>query len=178
MAKGVIYPPLALRRRERSMANTLDFIGVNYYSREFVRFRPGRPDLLFGEFIRKSGLLRNSLDWEIYPHGLYRFLRYCRRFSLPVYVTENGITTDNDAERAAYIATHLAAVHEAIQDGVDVRGYYYWSNLDNFEWAEGYSARFGLINVDFKTQKRTMRDSARFYAEIARRNKLDLELYG
>jgi beta-glucosidase len=175
LARGVVYPPLALWSHDRSLAGTLDFIGVNYYSREFVRFRPHRPDLLFGEFVRKSGLARNSLDWEIYPHGLYRILRYCARFGLPVYITENGIATEDDAQRTAYIASHLAAAHQAIADGVDVRGYYYWSNLDNFEWEEGYTARFGLYGVDFKTRKRALRESGRRYAEIAGRNTLAID---
>ncbi len=172
LARGVLYPPLGVRKRVRRGAGAVDFIGVNYYTREMVRFNPRRPDALFAQMLRRPGAKRNSLGWEIYPQGLYRVLTYCSRFGLPLYVTENGTTELDDADRTSYIASHLEATHRAISAGADVRGYYYWSALDNFEWAEGYTGRFGLIGVDFKTQKRTIRGSARFLAEVARKNAL------
>jgi beta-glucosidase len=174
LTSGRLRPPLALRSTDPSLAGTLDFIGVNYYSRELVRFRPLRPGDLFSEFRTKPDAPHNSLGWEIYPEGLFRVLVSCRRFGLPLYITENGTTVADDAIRVQFIAEHLKAVHRAIEHGADVRGNYYWSALDNFEWAEGYTARFGLIDVDFKTQKRTIRESGRFLAEVAKRNALSL----
>jgi beta-glucosidase len=174
LTSGRLRPPLALRRTDPALAGTLDFIGVNYYSRELVRFRPHRPGDLFSELRTKADAPHNSLGWEIYPEGLLRVLTYCQRFGLPLYVTENGIPTENDAARVQFIAGHLKEVHRAIKHGVDVRGYYYWSALDNFEWAEGYTARFGLIDVNFKTQKRTIRESGRFLADVALCNALSL----
>ncbi|MBN2351713.1 MAG: glycoside hydrolase family 1 protein [Spirochaetales bacterium] len=172
LVKGVLYPPLGVRKRLRRGAGAVDFIGVNYYTREMVRFNPRRGDALFAEMSTRPGAKSNSLGWEIYPQGLYRVLAYCSRFGLPLYVTENGTTEIDDADRTAFIASHLEAAHRAVRAGADVRGYYYWSALDNFEWAEGYTARFGLIGVDFKTQKRTIRGSARFLAKVARQNAL------
>jgi beta-glucosidase len=85
-----------------------------------------------------------------------------------MYVTENGIADATDAKRPAFLAAHLAEIARALASGIDVRGYYHWSLLDNFEWAEGYTPRFGLVAVDYATQARTVRPSGRLYAEIAR----------
>jgi beta-glucosidase len=90
----------------------------------------------------------------------------------PVYVTENGIATTDDAVREHYLGEILTSVHQAIEDGVDVRGYFHWTNLDNFEWARGYAPKFGLIAVDRKTLERTIKPSGRFYARIAAANAL------
>jgi beta-glucosidase len=138
---------------------TLDWIGVNYYSRTFVGWPwPTRPP--------GSGA-RTDFDWEIYPEGLYQVLRRVGRFGKPVVITENGIADADDDQRATYIVDHLREVHRAIQDGVDVRGYMHWTLLDNFEWAEGFEQRFGLA-----TRERQLRPSAQVYAQIARSNAL------
>lgn len=142
----------------RSLA-TLDWIGVNYYSRTFVGFPwPSRP-LGSGE--------RTDFGWEIYPRGLYDVLQRVGRFGRPIVITENGISDADDDQRAAYIVDHLRQVCRAISDGVDVRGYMHWTLLDNFEWAEGFSQRFGLA-----TRERQLRPSSRVYASIARANAL------
>ena len=104
---------------------------------------------------------------------LRQVLNELKQYGKPVYVTENGIATSDDAVRARYLADVLANVHGAIQDGVDVRGYFHWTNTDNFEWARGYSVNFGLIEVDRKTLDRTMRPSGRLYARIAAANALE-----
>ena len=112
----------------------------------------------------------NDVGWEIYPEGLYRFCqKYYRRFGMPIYITENGTADAGDSFRARYIYDHLLQVRRLIDDGVDVRGYYHWSLMDNFEWAEGYEPRFGLVAVDYKNQKRAVRKSGKFYAEICKR---------
>ena len=97
--------------------------------------------------------------WEIYPEGLYHVLRSVGRHGKPVMVTENGLADALDVQRGAFIVSHLRQVQRAIRAGVDVRGYFVWSLLDNFEWAEGYSQRFGLVRVDFPTLQRTPKES-------------------
>ncbi|WP_455382938.1 glycoside hydrolase family 1 protein [Salinispira pacifica] len=144
-----------------------DFIAVNYYSREIVKFGLGG-DLLVGRRILQPGLPRNDLGWEIYPDGLRRVAcAMYRKYHLPVYVTENGTCDAEDRFRARYIYEHLRALKELRDEGIDVRRYYHWTAFDNFEWAEGVSARFGLVEVDFGTQERRIRASGRLFARIA-----------
>jgi beta-glucosidase len=148
---------------------TQDFFGINYYSRDLVRFAPGRPQELFTARRVPAGAELSDLGWEIYPEGLGALVRtWARRSGLPVYVTENGLADAADSRRASFLERHLAELARALADGVDVRGYFHWSLVDNFEWAEGYEPRFGLVEVDFATQARRPRASARRYAEIAR----------
>lgn len=145
-----------------------DFLGVNYYSRDIVRFS-ANPAIGFGRRMNLEGAPVNDMGWELYPEGLYRLVRhYAERYDLPVYITENGVCDSRDAFRARYIYDHLYQVHRLIEDGIDVRRYYYWTLTDNFEWTEGTTARFGLVYVDFDTQRRAPRESARFYAELCR----------
>jgi beta-glucosidase len=118
---------------------------------------------------RRTGLERlTQSGWAVYAKGLYKCLkRLHNKFGLPLYITENGIATDDDEWRKTYIQKHLKQVHKALEKGFDVRGYFYWSNLDNFEWSYGFEPRFGLIEVDYSQDcKRTIRDSARMYARI------------
>jgi beta-glucosidase len=146
-----------------------DFFGINYYSREMVSFNPRRPDQMFGDISTREGAPVNDLGWEIYPEGLYRFCEhYYRRFSIPIYITENGTSDAKDSFRTQYIYDHLYQVKLLIDAGVDVRGYYHWSFMDNFEWAEGLEPRFGLVAVDYRKQKRTVRQSGKFYTDICK----------
>jgi beta-glucosidase len=158
------------------MARTLDFIGVNYYTRDFVRntgldlpgFVGGVCNLDQQRFVGKL----NDLGWEVYPEGLAQFLREYRRYRLPILITENGIPARDDEDRWTFLYLHLWQVARAIADGVPVAGYLHWSLLDNFEWADGYAARFGLIEVDFATQRRRVRPSAWRFAHIIRTGEL------
>ena len=153
---------------------TLDFIGINYYARELVRWHWRGLAPVFGVEDRESlaGEVRrfSSLGWEMHPPGLTAVLREFSRYRLPLLVTENGIATDDENLRSEYLQTHLAALAEAVGEGIDVRGYCYWSLMDNFEWAEGFNARFGLAAVDFQTQQRTPRPAATLYAQVCRDN--------
>ena len=113
------------------------------------------------------------MGWASEPGWMREVLGEIRRYSKPVYITENGIATTDDARRERYLTEILSNVHAAIQEGVDVRGYFHWTNMDNFEWARGYTARFGLIGVDRRTLERTVKPSGRLYARIATANGLD-----
>ncbi|MDD5518688.1 MAG: glycoside hydrolase family 1 protein [Candidatus Omnitrophica bacterium] len=142
----------------------IDFIGMNYYSPSWV-----------GKGGRKAdpGVLRkNSMGWDIYPQGLYDLLMGLKNYNLPVFILENGICTDNDALRWDYIKEHLESLSRAMQNGVKILGYVYWSLLDNFEWDKGFGPRFGLVEVDYHTYQRTIRESARKFSEVCLTNKL------
>jgi beta-glucosidase len=155
----------------------LDWLGVNYYTRSVVRHDPEQWPLRASR-VPQEGATHTELGWEVYPDGLREVLRWVRdRYgALPLYVTENGAAFHDpptageegiqDPLRVAYLRDHLRAVAAAIAEGVDVRGYFAWSLLDNLEWAHGFSKRFGIVHVDFATQRRTVKASGRYYAEV------------
>ncbi len=147
---------------------TLDFIGVNYYSRHLVDVHSWWIGNLLMEICKDNHhpLKKNFLGWDIYPEGLTQVLLSLKKYNLPVIISENGICTTDDNERWEYIQAHLKSVHLAMEQGVNVTGYLYWSLMDNFEWAHGYSPRFGLIDVDYNTQQRTIRESAKKFANV------------
>jgi beta-glucosidase len=183
------FPLKVIPTRHGSLVDSLDFVGVNYYTRERVslgRQKAGRLSILGptpGAEVSDYG--RNGTYGEIYPAGMYQALKRLGRLGKPLYVTENGLPDDDDDQRPAFLLSHLAQVQRAIDDGVDVRGYYHWSFTDNFEWAEGWALRFGLValaahpagaptqcrkRIDPKTQVRQPRRSATLYEEIIRAN--------
>lgn len=150
----------------REAKGTQDFFGLNYYSRDLVRLGLSREGVL--ERRVPEGADTTDLGWEIYPQGLSDLLlKWGHRLKLPVYITENGLADDDDDQRPGFLVRHLAEMARAMEGGVDVRGYFHWSLLDNFEWAEGYAPRFGLVEVDYETQQRRPRESAKLYARIA-----------
>jgi len=155
---------------------TLDFIGINYYTRDFVHNTGVDIPGLLGNSCPKDHHehigKRNSLGWEVYPEGLAYFLRQLRRYKLPILITENGVPANDDNDRWTFIYLHLWQVARAIDNGVPVLGYLYWSLLDNYEWADGFRPRFGLVAVDRTTLKRSIRHSARLFAKVIRRNQL------
>lgn len=159
-----------LRRRK-----TLDYIGVNYYSRTLVHADGWSIRGLMFDGCRHHDdtLAKNSLGWEIYPQGLLDILMRLRVFRLPVFILENGICTEDDRLRWEFIRQHLVRVHEAVQKGVPVVGYIYWSLMDNFEWDKGFTPRFGLIDINYATGARTIRDSARQYSKVCSTNLLE-----
>ena len=155
----------------------IDFLGINYYTRSVTCNDPKALPVRAGR-VRQTRHAYTETDWEVYPPGLTNTLVWIKKQygDLPLYVTENGAAfydppTANGNElsdplRVEYFRTHLRAAHEAIRQGVDLRGYFAWSLLDNFEWSLGYSKRFGIVHVDFVTQRRTPKASARFYSTI------------
>jgi beta-glucosidase len=144
----------------------LDFLGINYYTRNVSGTGAPLEALPPDREVTDMG-------WEVFPQGLSELLlRLHGDYALPpVYITENGAAYRDrlvdgrvaDADRIRYLQSHIAAVADAREAGVDVRGYFVWSLLDNFEWADGYSKRFGLVHVDYDTQRRTPKDSAAWY---------------
>ncbi|MEV7085032.1 GH1 family beta-glucosidase [Streptomyces sp. NPDC093085] len=167
----------------------IDSLGINYYNPTVVTAGtsdtpspyPGTADRV--GFVPAPGP-RTAMDWPVDADGLYELLTRLRDElpGTPLMVTENGAAYDDyadpsgavhDPERVAYLRSHIAAVHRAIEDGAPVGGYFLWSLLDNFEWAYGYSKRFGVVHVDFATQRRTLKDSARWYAQVIGRGGLD-----
>jgi beta-glucosidase len=175
LSTGVLQLPLSGRRRRvPGLRGSFDFVGVNYYGRYAVRFDAGTPGLLFGKHVQEPTIRLGRCDWgEIAPVGLTRQLLRLARLGVPLYVTENGVPDPEDALRPSFLLDHVAAVHDAIAQGADVRGYFHWSLLDNFEWAEGWTPRFGLHALDRSTQRRSARPSAAVYAEVCRANAVD-----
>ena len=178
------------------ISRPIDLLGVNYYQPTLVRAYDGVgershadghgqgavtwPGAEHVEFLEQEGQ-HTAMGWVVDPSGLYDLLMSLHRElpGTPLMITENGAAFEDevssegevhDPDRLAYIQGHLAAVQRAITDGADVRGYLVWSLMDNFEWAYGYSKRFGVVRVDFDSQLRTVKDSGRFYAEAARAN--------
>lgn len=167
LTKGVLAFPLAPNRKVPDLVDSADFLGINYYSRDTVAFDVSRPRELFGRRFYPEGVEMSDGGYgEVYPEGLYRLLKRVAAYGKPIYVTENGLPDEDDDQRPRFILTHLAAMHRAIEEGVLVKGYFHWSLVDNFEWAEGWSLRFGLIALDVETQERTMRRSGQLYKEI------------
>jgi beta-glucosidase len=122
-----------------------------------------------------SKLEKNDLGWDIYPEGLYKLLLRFRKYRLPVFILENGICTGDDGLRWKFIYAHLKQLRRAMEEGVPVLGYIYWSLLDNFEWDKGFFPRFGLVEVDYANFKRTIRESARKFAAVCKNGVLEDE---
>jgi len=162
------------------LVDSLDFLGVNYYSRHRVTLsgqREGRTNLLQptpGAEVSDHG--RNGTYGELYPAGMYRVLKRAAGLGKPIYVTENGLPDGDDDQRSRFLLTYLAELQRAIAEGVEVKGYYHWSFTDNFEWAEGWALRFGLVALDEKTQDRSPRPSAGLYSQIIRANAITPEM--
>ena len=171
---------------EKRMAAPLDYVGVNYYFRRLVSAandatpaEVSYKSMGFATEMGKDGPL-TEIGWEVYPRGLYDIVqRVSKDYKLPIEITENGCSYGDypdatgrvaDIRRIHYYRDHLRELAHAINDGAEVHGYHAWSILDNFEWAEGYTQRFGLVYIDFPTQRRYMKDSAKWYAKVASTN--------
>lgn len=142
-----------LEREVADLKDSIDYFGINYYTRDYVRQYFGEPSLS-RQYVPR-GRERNDLGWEIYPEGLYLFLMRYAKFGLPLIVTENGIADTDGEQRPYYLQSHVYAVEQAVAKGADVRGYFHWSLLDNFEWEEGYEPKFGLFSVDLESPEKT-----------------------
>ncbi len=163
-------PTMADRKCTIEGANTsLDFVGLNYYSHYAFNFNGNIKESIIPRPF--PGETMTDMDYGMYPEGIYRAIKRISELKVPIIITENGIADDKDDRRAEFIDKYLYAVSKAIEDGYDVRGYYYWSLMDNFEWSLGYGERFGLYHVDFNSQKRTLKEAAKTYLEIIKQAK-------
>jgi len=163
--------------------NHQDFIGIDYYRLGKITFNwknikmDSRNQTYLGFTIEEDK--ENVMKWISYPQGLYKVLKQAsEKFKLPIYIAENGTPTRegiDDKDRIEYIKTHLEMVHKAISEGVDVRGYNFWSLMDNLEWLYGYEPKFGLVEIDFQTLERKPRKSFYEYAKICKNNELEFE---
>ncbi len=165
-----------------SIRQPIDFLGINYYTRGVTQ-HDEKTIVERAKRVRQPRATYTETGWEVYPQALTDVLLWVkeRYGELPLYITENGAAfydppvaengRVNDPLRVDYLRRHILAVREAMHRGANVKGYFVWSLLDNFEWALGYAKRFGIIHVDYDTQQRTLKDSARFYAEVIRTNR-------
>lgn len=150
---------------------TLDFIGLNYYSIMHVqgRLNPNEPFI----FKKREQDIQTDMDYAMHPEGFYRALHTISDLNVPIYVTENGLADRQDHIRPTFIKRYLYALNRALKDRLDIRGYFYWSLMDNFEWAEGYDMKFGLYHVDFNTQERTLRKGSTPFIEMVNKRGAD-----
>ena len=180
------YPPLAgkigLKPSQEDMSlikQPLDFLGVNYYTRLLATYDPSNP-VTQAKVVQKN-TPTTERGWEIYPNGLYEVLMRLRMdYGNPLlYVTENGVAFEDnvikdgkvhDDDRIAFLRDHIAAAYRAIKDGVRLKGYFVWTIIDNFEWAEGYSKRFGLVYTNYQSLKRTPKKSFYWYKQVIANN--------
>ncbi len=169
---GRLPPPLSLTGTPiEQMVGAYDWIGLNYYGCYKVKFDATKPHRAFGTHVDDGNIKTATSDWGApHPAGLTAQLVRLSALGVPLFVTENGIFDDDDRIRPRYLVDHVRAVYDAIAKGVDVRGYFHWSLIDNFEWAEGWSTRFGLLGLDVATQARTVKRSAEIYARICESN--------
>jgi beta-glucosidase len=148
----------------------LDFMGVNYYTRVHLKFNPFRR---MGVELRHQDTDGHGLTgtgWEIHPRGLEKVVRYASKLNIPVIITENGIATLDDQKKIKFIKGHVDVLERCLENGIDVRGYFYWSLIDNYEWLRGFDARFGLYRVDFSTFERKPTSAANYYSYLIKKN--------
>lgn len=138
-----------------------DFLAIDYYFHHRIKFPASQ---------KNENKEITDLGWEIFPEGVYHILKDLKKHGLPIYITENGLADSWDSKREGFIKDHLRWIHKAIQEGVDVRGYFYWSLLDNFEWDKGFWPRFGLVEVNYRNLERRIRPSALEYKKICETN--------
>lgn len=144
------------------IAKQQDFIGLNHYFHNRIDYG----------FNKNENKKTSDMGWELYPEAIYHVLKDLKRYKKPIYITENGLADAKDKKRAWFIIESLRNVKKAIDEDIDVRGYLHWSLMDNFEWDSGFWPRFGLIEIDYNTQKRKVRDSAKIYRDICLKNSL------
>ncbi|MFL3004824.1 MAG: family 1 glycosylhydrolase [Candidatus Neomarinimicrobiota bacterium] len=153
----------------------MDFIGLNYYSRMHVKGKANISEPFVFEKRKKD--IQTDMDYALYPEGFYKALQTISTLEKPIYVTENGVADRGNNIREIFIKRYLYALNKGIQDGLDIRGYFYWTLMDNFEWAEGYKMKFGLYEVNFETQARILRESSSLFAKMVKKPGIDSRGY-
>ncbi|MBC7329250.1 beta-glucosidase [bacterium] len=166
------------------ISRRIDFLGINYYSRGIVRFNP-KAGPLQAEGVAPEGAEFTEMGWEIYPPGIYEIIKRVWEDYQPkkIYITENGaafadeIAPDgrvHDPKRIDYLREHFIQAHKAIEEGANLCGYFIWTLMDNFEWAHGFTKRFGIVYTDYPTQRRIMKDSALWYKKVIEENGVNI----
>lgn len=173
---GILRLPFR-RVKIKEAANTQDFLGINYYTRDLVSFDITKPNELFSKTgfdendnISESGFIANV------PTSFFEVIKWGTQFNIPIIITENGVDGLDDSFRRRYIIEHIHQVWRAVNFNFPVKGYFYWTLIDNFEWERGWTQRFGLWELDEKTQKRSKRQSADLYSEICKENGISSEI--
>jgi beta-glucosidase len=164
--------PVGRGRLQRTVAATSDYIGLNHYSGRLVEVAPRRPGEFFYRQFNPPGYPVSDFGDAVKPDWIREALLELRPYRKPIYVTESGIASQDDGIRQQFLKDILGEVLLAIDQGADVRGYFHWTSMDNFEWSHGYRMKFGLIEVDRKTMERTLKPSAGLFGRIARANAL------
>jgi len=169
--------PFGIGEQIPGLKGTFNYIGANYYTRFRLNIVPPHPIGRIEELLYlPDGTETTDMGYEVYPPGFYVVLKEMSEFGVPIYITENGIADSKDEKRPGYILRHLNQVHRAMADGIDIRGYFHWSYIDNFEWKYGFSKKFGLVAVEPGTLNRLPRRSAYLYSEIAKTGRITPEL--
>lgn len=167
---------IGVRARNSQPPSPLDFIGINYYTRALIRSEGWGVGALLGKACRLDhhldGGVMSDIGWEVYPRGLRMVLGNFSRFGIPLLVTENGVATNDEVLRRNFLIQHLESLAEAVESGIDVIGYLYWSLIDNYEWTLGTDPHFGLASVDFETQERRPRPCVEYFGSVSRENRL------
>ncbi len=179
---GRVPIPFGFGDKVHGLKDSYDYCGINYYTRMSVKFTPERADEAFLEkYAIPLGIEENQMGWQIFPPGFLHTLRMVwERFHKPIIITENGVACDvrEDNARCKYTLEHLAQLHRAIGEGIDIEGYYHWSYIDNFEWREGFVKKLGLIECDYSDPelKRVWRKSAFMYKDLIAENAISEKL--
>lgn len=166
--------PFPKQVKELKNRVTVDYLGINYYTKAYMKWRPrdsseeSLATIPVGIAFARRKEEQSDMGWAIHPSGFRKVLKKAASYKLPIYITENGIADREDRWRAKYMAQHLRELGKLIREGVDIRGFFYWSLLDNFEWIKGFGPRFGLFQVNYQNFQRTERSSAGKFREIIR----------
>lgn len=166
----------AWRKAAPEAKNTLDYLGINYYTREYVAFTPHASQAFSRRSFAKDAELSPTGFIANDPQGFFEVLKWARSFNLPIVITENGVEDAEDSLRPKYLLQHLHQVWRAVNENYPIKGYFHWSLVDNFEWERGWTQRFGLWELDIETQARRKRPSADLYTEICRENGITSEM--
>jgi beta-glucosidase len=150
----------------------LDFFGVNYYTRMHLRFNPFKKMGIEMRHRDIDGHGLTDMGWEIHPRGLEKVLRYASKLNVPLIITENGIATRDSQRKIKFMQRHIDVLEKCRREGMDIRGYFYWTLIDNYEWLQGLDSRFGLYTVDFQTLERRPTNAAAYYSYLIKSRKL------
>ncbi len=166
---SIRFPIFDKTERNIPVQGKLDFLGVNYYTRIHVRFNPFRPMGVDLKHEDREGHGLTDMGWEIHPRGMERTLKEASKLGLPMMITENGIATRDGQKKEKFIKSHIDTLEQCLKKGLDIRGYFYWSLLDNYEWLKGLDAKFGLYSVNYDTLERKATPVAGFYSYLIKK---------